>query len=86
MADDTRNEVGGKMADVVYLADVRVRKLLRRLADLAERLEWAESTLGNARFARRYAALLNAALGDLDETIRVAKRPALVTVPAGAER
>jgi len=78
VADDTRNEVGGKMADVVYLADVRVRKLLRRIGEIAERLDYADLFCDDEG-VRRYTLWLHAELLRLDEARLEAETVALLT-------
>jgi hypothetical protein len=83
VADDTRNEVDGKMADVVYLADARVRKLLKLIGQIVEHLDHSER-YGDDEGVRRYTVWLHAELLRLDEArLEAAKQPAPITVPAG---
>jgi hypothetical protein len=86
VADDTRNEVDGKMADVVYLADARVRKHLRTVGHIVECLDRCEIDQdgGGVVF---FTIWLKYELLRLDEArLEAAKQPAPVTVPAGGTR
>jgi hypothetical protein len=83
VADDTRNEVGGRTEDVVYLADARVRRCLKTLGEIIESLDEAER-LGEGEAIRQYKLWLHAELLCLDEArLEAVKRPAPDSVPAG---